>query len=174
MVDFTKIKALIALSNAQASAAAKYYFKQKDSFARAAENKEEVQEHLKNFSFNLVLIDEDFSDLGGIEFSKFLRFTGGPISFARIILGINTAELPLVKGGRDAGVDKIILMPLTFKILEKSVLEVMQDKRNFITVDTYSGPDRRVKQGKPPSGEERRLAQEGVVPTPSLNKARGV
>ena len=63
-------------------------------------------------------------------------------------------------------------MPLTLSSLEKSVNEVMRDRRNFITTDTYSGPDRRVKQGKLPGAGNRRLRQEGIVDPAKVYKAR--
>jgi len=165
------VRALIALSNPQAAVGAKDYFRKNSNFVRQAQNKREAQAFIADFPFNLVVLDDRFPDVGGLDFLKFMRFTDGPMACARVLFGVHEAERQLVLDVRNAGADKIIKMPLTLGVLEKSVAALLADKRAFINTTGYVGPDRRIKSGPPP-GRERRIAQEGVVDPKIVTRSR--
>lgn len=172
MVDYSELKVLVALSNRQASEATKDYFKRKGSFCLSALSRPEALEHLKVSNYNLIMTDEKFSDLGGINFAQFIRLSSSALIFTRIILGLSEPKREIVFEARNAGIDKMILLPFTFASLEKSVREVVGDKRQFIMVSNYTGPDRRTKQTAGPRAAERRVKQEGIIPSAKVKAAR--
>jgi two-component system chemotaxis response regulator CheY len=158
------IRVLIAMANGQAALGARAVFKeQRAGVIQVAEGKQDALERMQNTAFNLLLIEDTFSDLGGIDFVRFVRMTNSPTSVAPVIFAMKDPSKASVMEARDTGVNKMVIMPFTTASLLKNLADIMLNPRPFIRVTGYSGPCRRL---QPPGygGFERRKKQEGALP----------
>lgn len=157
------MRVLIALDNGQAALGARAVFKEQGAeLYKVAENKQSALELMKNHAFNLLLVEDTFSDLGGVDFMRFVRMVNSPTSVAPIIFAIKDPDRNKVIEARDAGANKMIVMPFTTASLLKNLGDIMLNPKPFIRVTGYSGPCRR-QQNVARKGAERRRAQEGAL-----------
>jgi|GEM_PF-7072546 len=63
--------------------------------------------------------------------------------FLPIVAVMETATLPAVRSVRDVGVDEFLACPFSPKALAERVQAITQDRRGFVHVPGYFGPDRR-------------------------------
>ncbi len=164
------LRVLIAMENGQAADGAREIFKEQSvATVQIAESKADALERLGQTSFNLILLEDSFSDLGGIEFARFIRMIAGPTSVCSILFCMKNPDKNSVIQARDAGVNKMIIMPFTTAGLLKSLADIMLHPKDFLQVTGYSGPDRRQSK-KAYGGRERRVRQEGLIPVEKLQK----
>lgn len=157
------LRVLIAMANGQAAKGARAVFKeQRAGLVQVAEGKEDALEKMRLTAFNLLLIEDTFSDLGGVDFTRFVRMTNSPTSVAPIIFAMKEPSKEKVVEARDAGVNKMVVMPFTTASLLKNLADIMLHPRPFVRVPGYSGPCRR---NQPPGykGFDRRKKQEGLL-----------
>lgn len=157
------LRVLIGMANGQAAEGARAVFKEQGSeIFQIAEGKQDALSKMQTTPFNLLLIEDTFSDLGGIDFVRFLRMTNSPISVAPVIFALKEPNRDSVLQARNAGVNKMIIMPFTTASLLKNLAEIMLHPRPFVRVTGYAGPCRRLQAGAY-NGPERRKTQEGTL-----------
>ena len=157
------LRVLIGMANGQAAEGARAVFKEQGAeIFQIAEGKQDALSKMQTTAFNLLLVEDTFSDLGGIDFVRFLRMTNSPISVAPVIFALKEPNRDSVLQARNAGVNKMIVMPFTTASLLKNLAEIMLHPRDFVRVTGYAGPCRRL-QTAAHKGLERRKTQEGAL-----------
>ena len=86
-----------------------------------------------------------------------------PNRFMPIILISGHSTPTLVRRSRDCGANFFVAKPLTPHTLLERILWVARDKRPFVEVGEYLGPDRRFKELAPPGGAGRRVSDSEVT-----------
>lgn len=118
---------------------------------------EEAQTIVRAKPVDLFIVDPNFGDADGYEFLKWLRRSGiEPNCHAPIILVSGHAQISNVRKARDTGANFFMVKPLTAGALLDRVLWLARDKRPFVELDHYVGPDRRFKMQGPPAGSDGR------------------
>jgi len=154
---------MLALGNDQAAASLKdMMLRQRVGVATPVNNRDAV-EMMLDHTYNMLVIDEHFPDLGGIDFCRFIRLTSSPMAVAPIIFGIHEPNQKKVIAARDAGATKIAVMPFSFTTLMKSIEAAATDERPIVQHTSYNGPDRRTRSAHVPGGIERRKADPTTV-----------
>lgn len=93
----------------------------------------------------------------GQNFIEFIRNSPeSPNPYVPIILLTGHTERQDIEAARDQGVTEIAAKPFTAKTLCDRIIRVVENPRSFIITKRYSGPDRRRKDEKPPTGKPRR------------------
>lgn len=165
-VNFGGLQIMVALANQQAAEGIRDVLMQKrvGGVFVPADNREAVNK-LQDTFFNMVIIEEDFPELGGIDFCRFLRLTNTPIAVAPIIYGIHEPSREAVLQARDAGASKIALMPFSGASLIKAVQDALREARPIIQTTSYNGPCRRLRVDPGFRGPERRKTQAKIIST---------
>jgi len=159
----TDLRVLIAMANGQAAEGARAVFKEQDAaIFQVAEGKQDALAKMQTATFNLLLVEDTFSDLGGIDFIRYVRMTNSPVSVAPVIFALKEPSRDSVLEARNAGVNKMVIMPFTTASLLKNLADIMLHPRLFVRVTGYDGPCRRLQQA-PLKGPERRVKQEGAL-----------
>ena len=157
------LRVLIAMANGQAAKGARAVFKEQGAETfQIAEGKRDALEKMQTTAFNLLLVEDTFSDLGGVDFVRFVRMTNGPMSVAPVIFALKEPSRDSVLEARNAGVNKMVVMPFTTANLLKNLADIMLNPRPFIRVTGYDGPCRRLQKAAR-TGPERRKVQDGAL-----------
>lgn len=120
---------------------------------RSCTTAQEARSEATSTAFDLIVADPGVDQGGGIEFLRWLRRQEKNANrFVPIILVSGHSTSTAVKLSRDAGANFFIAKPLTAKTLLERILWVARDKRPFVEVGDYLGPDRRFKIEGPPKG----------------------
>ncbi len=164
------LRVMIAMDNGQAAIGARAVFKEQgaESFAVVADNRE-ATEKMQSQSFNLLLVEDTFPEIGGIDFCRYIRFLNSPLSVAPIIYAMKEPNRESVMEARNAGVTKMIVMPFTTASLIKNLESILTSPRPFVRVTGYYGPCRRL-GGTDYRGPERRKTQQGTFSVDKLAK----
>lgn len=107
--------------------------------------------------FDLVVTDIEMQDLGGIEL--LLRIWRDPDvmnPYMPVVLMTQNASRDYVVKARDCGASAFVAKPLHFESLQRTIETVLTDKRSFIKVRSYAGPDRRRQDKTPRNGKYQR------------------
>jgi DNA-binding response OmpR family regulator len=113
----------------------------------------EARRALQTAKFDLMLADPAVDGEEGILLLRWLRRQErNPNRFVPIILISGHSTPTLVRRSRDCGANYFVTKPLTPATLLERILWVARDKRPFVEVGEYLGPDRRFKQDGPPDG----------------------
>jgi DNA-binding response OmpR family regulator len=124
----------------------------------------DAREALKNAAFDLIIADPVLEDEDGVELLRWLRRQERNVNrFAPIILVSGHSTPSAVRRSRDSGANFFVAKPLTASTLLERILWVARDKRPFVEVGDYLGPDRRFKEQGPPSGNTGRRARDGEI-----------
>ncbi len=166
------LRVMLAFANLQAASGIKEVLKQhKVPRIFVPEHDQEAVMELQNRSFNLLIVEETFPKLSGIDFCKFIRLTSGPTSIAPIIYGVHSPSRESVIEARDAGVNKIAIMPFTGASLMRAVEGVLKETRPMVRALGYTGPERRInKQPEAYKGRERRIKDGKTLPIEAQRK----
>lgn len=90
---------------------------------------------------SVILLDHKLPGTGdGLALTRRLRRDNDPIP---VILMTNTPDATLVSAARDAGVNEIVIKPISMESLVVRLMHVLQVPRKFIRSKTFLGPDRR-------------------------------
>lgn len=154
---------LLALKNTQAAESLKDILMRQQISVFAAANNRDAVEKMLDHSYNLIVIDEYFPDLGGIDFCRFLRLTNSPMAVAPIIFGLYEPDQKKVLQARDAGATKLVVMPFSAASLMKAIEAAAMDPRAIVQHTSYNGPDRRTRKVPPPGGIERRKTSPTLI-----------
>lgn len=111
---------------------------------------------LTHREFDVLLLDDSLKDVDAVKFVSQLRACAECTN--RDIPIIMMAAAPGAKriaSARDAGVTEFLRKPFAPTHLEQRLLSILAAPREFITAETYAGPDRR-RRTAPHDGEDRR------------------
>jgi DNA-binding response OmpR family regulator len=137
-----------------------------------ADAKAVVQERM----INLVIVDSALNDAEGYEFISWLRRAElDPNSFVPVILVTGHTKPSQVFRGRDSGASFVVAKPASPVVMMQRIVWLLSDERDFVTSETYCGPDRRVRAIGPPVGMKGRRhddlsADLGIATTPNLDQ----
>ncbi|NVJ99477.1 MAG: response regulator [Alphaproteobacteria bacterium] len=164
------LRVLIAMANGQAAIGARAVFKEQGAATFiVVENNREAMQQMNSHQFNLLLVEDTFPDLGGIDFVRYIRMTNSPVSVAPIIYAMKEPSQKTVTEARNAGVNKMVVMPFTTASLVKNLDDILLKPKPFIRVTGYYGPDRRVNTNEY-TAAERRKKQHGLFPVANQQK----
>lgn len=130
----------------------------------------EADKLLRAKSFDLLLIDPAVEDGEGYTFVHGLRHSAGKNCHIPVVLTTGYVRNSDVAKARDAGTNFVVAKPLSPKILLQRILWVARDKRPFVEVGDYIGPDRRFKFAGPPEGSDGRRATDLTSPLADANE----
>lgn len=133
-------------------------------------NIEEAEKHVRGKTFDLIVIDPNIGDGVGYEFLHGLRHSGGANAFVTVILASGHARATDVARARDTGANFFVTKPLTPNVLLQRIMFVARDKRPFVEVGKYIGPDRRFKFEGPPTGSDGRRESDLQAPLGSADE----
>ncbi|MBY0563592.1 MAG: response regulator [Hyphomonadaceae bacterium] len=118
---------------------------------------EEAEKVLHGRSVDLLLVDPSVSDGDGYRMLRDLRHSGGPNAYVPVVLISGHVRASDVARARDTGANFFVTKPITANTLLQRIMFVARDKRPFVQVGDYIGPDRRFKfEGPPPGSDGRR------------------
>lgn len=96
----------------------------------------------------------------GASFVRYLRTSRhSPNQYVAVIMLTSNAQKERIQYGRDAGVNEIMLKPISAEALCYHIIQVIDNQRAFITAANYRGPCRR-QFNKLPEGQEERRKQD--------------
>lgn len=117
---------------------------------------------LSQKSVDLVITDWDMQPMDGIGFIRFLRNDrAAHLRTLPVIMLTGRAQRKDVEIARDCGMNEFLVKPFTVKTLCDRIILVVENPRNFILSQTYTGPDRR-RKATPPKGIDRRCKGKDV------------
>jgi len=91
----------------------------------------------------IILLDNNLPGGNGLMLTRRLRAQGGLYSQCPIVLMIEAPDATLVAAARDAGVNEIVVKPVSMEALILRLMHVLKAPRPFIRVTGFIGPDRR-------------------------------
>jgi len=134
-------------------------------------NIDEAEKITRARTFDLIIIDPQVSDGAGYEFLNGLRQSeGAPNAYTPVVLISGHARATDVRRARDTGANFFVAKPITPSVLLQRILWVARDKRPFVEVGKYIGPDRRFKFEGPPPGSDGRRENDLSAPLGSADE----
>lgn len=100
----------------------------------------EAMRHIVEQAPSVVLLDHKLPGGEGLLLTRRLRRDGNELP---VILMAQAPDLALVAAARDAGVNEMVVKPLSMEGLVLRLMHVLKAPRNFIRSPGYLGPDRR-------------------------------
>ena len=137
---------------------------------------DEATESLRRTEFDLVMVDSALTGQDGFDFIRTLRTSSDHLNrHTSMIVVSGHTELEKIKKARDCGANFVIAKPLTPRLLLDRVLWASKDRRAFVDVPGYVGPDRRFKSIGPPVGLDGRRSTDlsgevGAATEPNLSQ----
>jgi CheY-like chemotaxis protein len=144
----------------------------------AASHGAEAIEYFRNLKkirapgdIDIVLSDLVMSPLNGLLLLRWLRTAKeSPNRFMPFIMLSGAADHEYVKAARDMGVTEFMAKPFSASSMSRYLLQVIDRPRQFVTTQSYFGPDRRRKNSPPGKGECRVTADKDVTIVYSMDK----
>ncbi|MGZ3274346.1 MAG: response regulator [Caulobacteraceae bacterium] len=110
---------------------------------------------------DLIICDAD-ADGQSYDFVRRLRSDAPePNRFCPVILLSGHTAITQVTQARDCGANFVVAKPLKALVLLERIFWVSSEKRIFVELPGYAGPDRRFQSWGPPPGEEGRRSGDG-------------
>lgn len=101
-------------------------------------------ELMRHTHIDLIVTDLAMRPIDGLEFSRMVRLASdSPNPTVPIVLVTAHADRRRVKAARDAGVNSVLVKPLSARNLMHHVNAALSDDRPFVRTATYFGPQRR-------------------------------
>lgn len=92
----------------------------------------------------LALVDASIEGMDGVQFAREVRHVfAGPRRALPIVLMMSLPTAGRICEARDAGVNDILLKPVSLRSLDAKLTQAMTALRPFIEMRSYVGPDRR-------------------------------
>lgn len=114
----------------------------------------EAIEVVKRRPADLILVDCGMPEMDGFDFVKWLRCEAAhPLCHTPVIILTGHASQSHVEKSRDCGASFVVAKPLTPSVLLQRIVWLSRDEREFVKCDSYTGPDRRVRNLGPPLNE---------------------
>lgn len=137
-------RALLCLKNEQICKPIHQYLTQiKADKVVYAHNNRDASRRLSEDSYNFFIIGSEFPELGGIDFSRFIRLGDGEMAEAPIIMLMYEPDRKKVLAAIDAGINEIIVPPFSVAKIKDRIEHMNAHPRPFVRTDNYSGPARR-------------------------------
>jgi len=115
---------------------------------------------LRKVSFDLIILDPGFDKGRGFDILRWMRRQSGLANrFAPAILMIGHSTKSIIEQARDSGGNSVISKPYPPKLLVERIMSLSHDRRPYVEVKDYIGPDRRFKYEISAAAEERRSQQ---------------
>lgn len=106
---------------------------------------------------DIVISDFIMSPVSGVHLLQWLRDDkASPSRFMPFIMLSGAADRVNVEAARDHGVNDFMAKPFSVENIYKVLQRIIDAPRQFVTTQTYFGPDRRRSKAGPPKGQERR------------------
>ncbi|MEQ1809761.1 MAG: response regulator [Terricaulis sp.] len=125
---------------------------------------QDAEKIVKTKSVDVILIDPSIHAGTGYGFVNALRHGGGPSAYAPVILVSGHVRHSDVSRARNTGANFVVTKPLSPSVLLQRILWIARDKRPFVEVGDYIGPDRRFKFEGPPAGSDGRRSGDLSAP----------
>jgi DNA-binding response OmpR family regulator len=108
-------------------------------------------------TFDLVIVDDDMPEWDGFGLIAAIRRDAeGPNYTVPVLLTSGNPTETVVQRARDCGANFVIAKPIVPGILLARIQWLARNNRQFVTSDTYCGPDRRFHHKPLPDGQEER------------------
>ena len=121
----------------------------------------EAFELMRNTPIDLVIADYHLGDLNGAEFTSLIRRSPDtPNAYVPIIGCTADARRRIIYEFVDAGVDEVLVKPVSARGLWTKIQSVVEHRRDFVRTPSYFGPDRRRRQDPNYRGPERRASEQ--------------
>jgi two-component system chemotaxis response regulator CheY len=120
----------------------------------AVSSTEEALLTLRKDSFNIVFCDELVGPLDPFAFMKALRrdLETRDVTVPVVLVSAG-ADIAKIKAARDAGMNDVIVKPVSAMTIERKLQSLIHAPRPFVTAKAFVGPDRRG------SGERRQFGE---------------
>jgi len=129
-----------------------------------ATNSREALMEIGAHSPSIILVDYRLSKVDGLSFTERLRRSAGEINPAvPVILMARSIDADLVQRARDAGVNEIVMKPISMQVLVRRLLHTLNKQRPLVRAGGFVGPDRRRRDDRR-AGERRHLPPENETP----------
>lgn len=101
-------------------------------------------ELMRQTPIDIVITDLAMRPIDGLEFTRMVRLApDSPNPTVPIVLVTAHADRKRVKAARDAGVNSVLVKPLSARNLLHHVNAALTDSRPFVRTSSYFGPQRR-------------------------------
>lgn len=130
---------------------------------REAETGVEALEILQDlYRPDIIITDWQMPVMDGIELVRILRRgDAGADPFVPIIMVTAHTDKGHILMARDSGVNEILALPVSPKMLYSRIARVIEQPRPFVRSKSYFGPDRRRHQDRNYAGPDRRKQDPG-------------
>lgn len=122
-------------------------------------------------TFDLVISDLVMTPINGLLFLRWIRTAKeSPNRFIPFVMLSGAADEDYVSAARDLGVTEFLAKPFSVESVYRKVLEVIDYPRQFVTTQSYFGPDRRRRNDPPPRQDRRVMRKENITMVYSASK----
>lgn len=153
MNDFIELRILIVDNN---SFIAKTLYSILEAFGvrdiMTCDTLEDAEKRFYNNELDIIFIDFMMENRSGLEFLKSIRSTNvekNP-SDIPIILNTGVTDIDTITMARDCGITEVISKPFSPDQVHQKMHNALFNRREFINVDEYIGPNRRRRQHNNP------------------------
>jgi CheY-like chemotaxis protein len=131
---------------------------------REANDGSEVYNIMRTFHPDIILVDWEMAPVSGIDFVKLVRTADdSPDRFIPMIMVTGHSVQTRITGARDAGINEILIKPVSAVSLYQRIKSVIERPRQFVESRDYFGPDRRRRDDPRYTGPERRADAEQEI-----------
>jgi CheY-like chemotaxis protein len=107
-------------------------------------------EIFRDRTIDLIIVDYRMDVLDGFEFVRLVRTADdSPNKRVPIVMVTAYSERSKVKSAVEAGVNTFVRKPFTARDLYQHIVFALNDKRDFLEISQFAGPDRRRERGDP-------------------------
>lgn len=163
--DFAKVNVLVVESTHEMFKLFKTVLEMLDVPERNIDSAFSAEEGFDKFcrkNHDIVITDWLENPDRGIHLLKQIRTDKKvPNKFVPVIMTAGSGHLNRVLRSRDAGVSEYLVKPFAAITLATRITRVIEKPRQFVVADSYTGPDRRVRN-QPFEGENRRKEKQTV------------
>ena len=117
---------------------------------------EEAMRTLGSRQVDVAFIDCMLPGIDGFAVTKAIREKTGPNQMIPVLILTSHTQVENVTRSRDSGANMVLAKPVSSGILFDRLFWAAENPRDFVTAETYCGPDRRFKIEGYPDGVGRR------------------
>ena len=133
---------------------------------REAEDGADALKVLQTYSPDIIITDWLMDPIDGVELTRVIRTAQDSKNpFVPIILLTAHSEISKIIEARDAGINEIVIKPVSVKSLFSRIQMVIDKPRPYVKVGDYFGPDRRRKNVDVGDSEKRASTLPGEMGT---------
>jgi two-component system, chemotaxis family, chemotaxis protein CheY len=114
-------------------------------------------ERLRDTAVDIIITDYAMEPLDGLDLTRLIRTARDSRNpETPVILMTGHADRDTVMAARDAGVNEILVKPVSAKTIIQRLIAVIDQPRSFVRAPKYAGPDRRRRADPAYRGQDRR------------------